>query len=546
MPEEKTLFLRNASGLVRSWRIWDGFIYAVYADSIIVAAALTYAIAYPWPQGNIPLAIVITTISIIPLTIVYAMLASAMPRVAGDYVWQTRSLNGFIGFTLSLAGLAFWPWFYGATNVYPGTVSAIAPAFSLLGGWLKSASLSNLGTYLTTADGIWWGFVVFVIWATFIMLVGMKWYARVQRISFYIGMAAVIVWVAVFLTTTNSQFITNFNSFVTSHFPGWGGSDPYHYIVNQAAAGGYTGYSLSQTTLSQTYLLVPVMAYVYLWVVWAGGLSGEIAGIQQLKKSLTMYVGSAVFAMIVGGGVILLTLLMVGNGWFSAANFLYYNPGSTPTMPFAPFLGFLFIAMTKNPALWAITIIGFNAWYWIWPTNNWVWSIRAFFAMSFDRALPSWLGQINNKTGVPINAIILVSAGSLVMGYLYSFTVVASFTLDATLGTALAIVGTTIAAIVLPYRKKTKALWEQSPAAKYKIGGVPVISICGILTFVILWIPLYYLWATNPLYGVNNLTSGAFVVSLFVISAAIYGIMKLYRKRENIDLNLVFGEIPAE
>ena len=158
------------------------------------------------------------------MTIVYAMLASAMPRVAGDYVWQSRAIGGFVGFTLSLAGLAFWPWFYGATNVYPGTVSAIAPAFSLLGGWLNNVSLSNLATYLTTSSGIWWGFVVFVAWATFIMIAGMKWYARVQRISFYIGMAAVVVWVAVFLTTSNSQFISNFNSFVTSHFPGWGRS----------------------------------------------------------------------------------------------------------------------------------------------------------------------------------------------------------------------------------------------------------------------------------------------------------------------------------
>ena len=133
MTEEKTLFLRRASGLARSWNVFDGFLYCVYADSIFVGAALTYGLSWPWPDANIPLAIVLNCLALYPSMIVYAMNASTMPRVGGDYVWQSRILSPNIGYAICLSGLGFWPWFYAATNVMPGTVTAVSPTFAVLG-----------------------------------------------------------------------------------------------------------------------------------------------------------------------------------------------------------------------------------------------------------------------------------------------------------------------------------------------------------------------------------------------------------------------------
>ena len=39
--------------------------------------------------------------------------------------------------------------------------------------------------------------------------------------------------------------------------------------------------------------------------------------------------------------------------------------------------------------------------------------------------------------------------------------------------------GTTIAAILLPYRKKD--LYNASPIAKYKIFGIPLITVAGVI-----------------------------------------------------------------
>lgn len=545
MTQDKSLFLRKASGMVRAWNVFDGFIYALYADSIFVAAALTYGLSFPWPAANIPLAIVLICLAVYPAAIVYAMNSSTMPRVGGDYVWQTRTLGGFWGYTICLAGLGFWPWMYAVTNVLPGTVTAVSPTFLVLGVMTNNQALVSVSTWLTTADGQWWAYVVYSAFAFIIMVAGMKWYAKVQRWSFYIGCVAIVVWVAMFAVTTHQDFVNNFNWFMTTYFQ-WGGSNPYQHAIDTAAAAGYSAVPFNKTDFGSSYLLMPVMAYVFLYVLWTGGMSGEIGGISDLKKSLSMYVGSNTFAMIVCAGTMFATLLIIGNEFFFSANYLWYTQGGASAIPISPFIGFLYVAMTRNPFFWIMTLIGMNAWFWIWPTNNWVQSIRMIFAMSFDRSLPGWMGAVNRKTRSPINAITLVTIGCLIMGWLYTYTVFYKFTLDVTFGSALAFFASTIAGTVMPYRKRTKAMWEASPASKYKVGKIPVITIAGILAIVFLWIPLYFLWITDARYGINDPLSGAVLIASFVAAGIIYYVVKWHRKRQGVDLELLYHEIPYE
>jgi len=545
MGAEKTLFLRRASGMVRAWKVFDGFLYAVYADSIFVAAALTYGLSWPWPDANIPLGIVLNTLLVYPAAIVYAMNASTMPRVGGDYVWQSRALGGFWGYTICLAGLGFWPWLYAATNVMPGTVTAVAPTFLVLGAMTGNNNLVSVSSWLTTPDGLWWAYVAYAVFAFIVMVAGMKWYARIQRGSFYVGCVAIAVWVVMFAITTHQDFVNNFNYFMSTYF-NWGGNNPYQYVLDTAAKAGYNAVPFEQTKFLPSWQLVPVLSYVFLYILWSGSMAGEISGIGELKKSTWMYVGSNTFAMIVCAGTMLATILIVGNEFFFSANFLWYTQGGASAIPISPFIGFLYVAMTKNPFFWIMTLIGMNAWFWIWPTNNWVQPIRIIFAMSFDRSLPGWIGAVNRKTRSPLNAIILVTIGCLIMGWLYVYTVFWKYTLDVTFGSALAFFASTIAGTVMPYRKRTKAIWQASPASKYKVGGVPVITIAGILAIVFLWIPTYFLWITDSRYGINDPLSGVVLIGSFVAAAVTYFIVKAYRKRQGIDIELLYREIPFE
>jgi len=107
--------------------------------------------------------------------------------------------------------------------------------------------------------------------------------------------------------------------------------------------------------------------------------------------------------------------------------------------------------------------------------------------------------------------------------------------------------GTTIAAAILPYRKPD--LYNASPIAKFKVLGIPLITVAGVI-FGSFLIFLLYLWLVDPLklygIGIQNTSSIIFIVVLYGLAAAIYFGFKAYRKKSGIDLDRVHQEIPVE
>ena len=129
-----------------------------------------------------------------------------------------------------------------------------------------------------------------------------------------------------------------------------------------------------------------------------------------------------------------------------------------------------------------------------------------------------------------------------------------SLTLASTLVIAVTFLGTTIGAILLPYRKPD--LYNASPIAKYKVFGIPLITVAGVI-FGGFLIFLLYQWILDPnaLYGigysineagVKNKTSIIFMLVLYGLATAIYLGFKAYRMRSGIDIDKVHQEIPVE
>src|SRR3989337_4475375 len=108
---EVTLFVRKASGLVRSWSVFDAFIYATFSINLITLGLFLFSYAYYF-EGNLAVAVVVGGILTIFEVIVYASLISAMPRAGGDYVWQSRILGRSIGFILAVTGWWFILWLW--------------------------------------------------------------------------------------------------------------------------------------------------------------------------------------------------------------------------------------------------------------------------------------------------------------------------------------------------------------------------------------------------------------------------------------------------
>jgi hypothetical protein len=81
---EVTLFVRKASGLVRSWSVFDAFIYATFSINLITLGLFIFSYCYYF-EGNLATAVVVGGLFTIFEVIVYASLISAMPRAGGDY-----------------------------------------------------------------------------------------------------------------------------------------------------------------------------------------------------------------------------------------------------------------------------------------------------------------------------------------------------------------------------------------------------------------------------------------------------------------------------
>src|SRR5918997_2448655 len=106
------LFQRKATGLLRGWSVWDGFIYATFSINLITLGLFIFSYAPFIPDGSLILAVILGGLYLIFQTVTYASLIATMPRAGGDYVWTSRVLGGGIGFVLAGQGwgVILWDW----------------------------------------------------------------------------------------------------------------------------------------------------------------------------------------------------------------------------------------------------------------------------------------------------------------------------------------------------------------------------------------------------------------------------------------------------
>jgi hypothetical protein len=136
----------------------------------------------------------------------------------------------------------------------------------------------------------------------------------------------------------------------------------------------------------------------------------------------------------------------------------------------------------------------------------------------------------------------LIPSIGLAALYAYS-TDFATYTLDATLVIAITFLGSAIAAAVLPWRRRE--IYQASPIARYKVLGIPLITFAAGAFIVFLGFCLYK-WFQDDVYGINNTDSLIFMGAMYVLAIAIYVGSRVYRRRQGMDLSMVYGEIPAE
>ncbi|HHY39422.1 MAG TPA: APC family permease [Clostridia bacterium] len=538
--KETSVFLRKASGLVRAWSVFDAFIYAFFSINLITLGLYIFSFAPFLPEAHLVPAIVVSGIFIMFEIVVYAMLISAMPRAGGDYVWQSRLLGGAWGFVLSMTGWVFilWHWvpLYGTMMVY----EVFTPLLTILGGALKSQALLGASIWFSGQHGLFLGSIIVIGWVSFVITMGMKWYARIQKFCFYLGIVGLATVFVVLLTTSKETFVSALNGFAQSVFGVAGNA--YEETLKAASNDGYTPVAWSNMAVLPSLSLIPMVVFFNLWPNWGATLYGEVRGAGDFKRNFWGMALALIVTTILA--VIFLGLIARTMGWdfYLAANHAWY--AGTATLPLWPYPGFLAAVISRSLPLQIFILISLGAWFFGWAGTVFLSSTRVVFAAAFDRALPDWIANVSKRRASPVNALLAMAIPSTIVAIMYSYVPgFMTFTLDTTVVIAITYFGTTIAAIIMPYRDPE--LYRSSPIGKYQVGGIPLITLSGVIFAAFLVFNLYK-WIVDPVYGVNNPLSALYMGSLYVLAVALYYGFRSYRKRQGIDLDMVYKEIPVE
>jgi basic amino acid/polyamine antiporter, APA family len=303
------------------------------------------------------------------------------------------------------------------------------------------------------------------------------------------------------------------------------------------------------------------MVFFNLWPNWGATLYGEVRGATDFKRNITGMGWALAGTTLLG--IVLLFAISRTIGWdfYMQANGAWWNyawglTSEAPALPFWPYPALFASFLTSSRVLQFIVIALMSLWWFGWSGTVFLSSTRVIFAAAFDRLLPEKVAEVNERTGTPVNALMLMTIPSVLIAYLYNYNVAGfySLTLCSTLVIAVTFLGTTISAIVLPYRKPE--LYNASPIAQYKVLGIPLITVAGVI-FGGFLVFLLYQWILDPnaLYGIGysinengyrNGTSIIFMLVLYALAAGIYFGFKAARRNQGIDLNKVHAEIPVE
>ena len=591
MTKAPALFLRNATGLVKGWSAFDAFAYAFMSVNL-VALGMFYSLAIfgYQPDGSAILSILITAVGMTFMCIAYAGLIAAMPRAGGDYVWQTRVLDGIPGAVVGGAFAAVAVFLVGTAAGWDGTLTYVGMAVGAIVGAALGRWRGSVG-FVLSATGWWfilalwapiYGFIfkiefiqplaavlgwkdgvdffgtdngtfavsIFTIVVTSgLVALGMAGYARIQRWCLYIGLIALAVMFVLMLISSTDQFIAAYNREGQSLF---GVANAYQATIDQGTTQGVSGGDAGDLNLGAgTFLLVPFMLFFLLYPNWGSTLYGEVRGAGDFRKVLNGMLGG--LWVTAGLAVVFVLLAAKTFGWtfFNASNGTYVNYAygyvtDAPAVPIWGFPGLLAAYLIDSHIVQAIIVFAFGAWWLGWTGTLFLSSTRMIFAAAFDRVLPEWAARISDR-GVPWGALLLIMVPSVALSYLYAYQAATfyPFTLDATLVIAVTFLGSSIAATILPYWKPD--IYNASPVARYKIVGLPLISVAGLLSSLFLgWV--LYLWLSNALYGigVGNAKSIYFLAFLYGVAALLYIVARLWRRAQGVNLDAIHAEIPSE
>jgi amino acid transporter len=525
-----SLYTRQATGLVREIGLSSNVALNVSFISLPLAGFVATQAPYAFPGSNLIGIVILTALLCIAPTLLYGILAQAMPRSGGDYVFVSRIISPAVGF---VANFNVTMWFQLVIALFASYLATLglSPALASIGQATANQSLIDAAT---TVAGKEWQFAIgaiVLVLTTVLMSLRLQLAMRIFQILFYLSLISVVL--AVLLTLLNSR-----ETFVAA-VATFGGD--YDQMIADAKAAGWAGYGAG-IDWGATLLATPLLFASFGYAIVSTYAAGEIRQAKtSILRGLLVSLGISVVIVLVMLGLAGNTF---GEEWMGAANYLALTAPDQYPLPAFP--GYLFFAtmLTDNSALIALMSLSYALAFVVALPPTFLIATRSLFAWSFDRIIPERVSEVNERTNSPVIANVVVLILTLVFLALTVFGPGEFLTLLYTAGAAeiLTFMVVAIAGVLFPYRRRE--LWEASTITG-RIAGVATISIIGVIAFLVYALFLYPL-LTNSALGANAQVGLTAMVVMIVIPIVIYPISRAVRKSQGVDLGLAFQSLPPE
>ena len=513
------MFERRASGLVREAGTLDVLIYNINFVSLGLMAALVFLFSTAfYPGANLYLTAILTFLAVIPTSLVFAFFAASMPRSGADYVYVSRALHPALGMMSSWNNTVWW-------FIYGGVPSAffaqfgLAPLFSTVGQMAEIPWMTDLGTWFASPWGTFIAGSALIVFLVVVFSRSLRAYFRFQNAVFFVSLVGLALVAFVWLFKSKAAITTSLGEGL--------GEATLRGLGEAAQQAGFAGggpLSVKWTLLAGT--------WIYINLVFNQS-SAYIGSEVKRARSLQLWSMPIVATLCT---IYLLVMLALADKAVGLERFgqLSATQGLVFTQIAAFGSGSVLIA--------AVILVTFVFQSYTWLPGQITNASRNFLAYSLDGLMPAWVGRVHPEHHTPVNALLLVGAGSIAA--LAAFVWIPEFaTLVGIFGFILGFLLVSVAAVVFPFRLRD--VFEASPV-RWRIGGVPIVSIVGVLSVVALLI-MAWAFLTDPSAGLNGRPGLVWMnIGIFASGLVIYGIARAVQRSRGVDISRAFKELPAE
>jgi len=540
MASERPVFIRKASGLVRTMSLTDMVLWNSMAQGIGVG---TVAWTVPVMAGMLPgtdftIAAILALVAGICVTLTYAHFMAAMPRSGGEYVFLSRIVHPFVGYFMNWS----MAWLF-----------VLAMAINVFIGGSMLVSLAGI---FGEVPAFWWtgygqltlGIILSVI-GLLIALTGMRWYIRFQTAAAIISIVAIALFMGVLAWIGSPQnFMNIFNQAAAPLYTDIS-TTPYNYIIEQAKAAGWQPFVGAPFSLSNTIGMLVVFGWAGLFTtaVFASYIAGEMKSAESAKNQITGLTGGfllgAVLTVILGYQL----MAVIDLDWLGAGYYTQWDPSVFRMAMGSVGFPFPLLPYITNKGVAAFIIFAQALLALVWYVMDLIMISRSMFAWSFDRIFPTRIADISPRFNTPVKALLLIFVLGLVFTSVYAvgFTTYFYALLSAAgwlVYTTFIVVGLT--AIAFPFAKKR--LYEVMPL-KSKVGPVPTLSILGLLV-VLFFVPMasVYVWWSDyaKVIGLWSTDTTMLIAVIYIVAIVVYFGSKAYWRTKGVELESAFKEIP--